>query len=152
GLSRPPAPQVLFPQNAHLFYPRRHFGALPYWRALALLAKRRDLEKQLTRCALVLAQTEVVARRLTDELGYRGPTLVCGRATGPGVTSAGPTPPRPTPLGPKTAGVELFAPAIYLPHKNLERILEASALGDGLDGIRVVTTVDAAQHPLARRF
>jgi len=152
GLSRPPAPQVLFPQSAYLFYPRRHYGTIPWWRTLGERAKRRDLRRQLARCALALAQTRVVAARLRDVLGYRGPTVVCGSAVGRELVAGTPQAP-PEPFASAPSSLKLFYPATYTPHKNLERVLDAYALAGGaLAGVTLVTTVDPAQHPLAGRF
>jgi glycosyltransferase involved in cell wall biosynthesis len=152
GLTRAPAPQVLFPQNAFLYYPRRFYGDMPAWMAWREGAKSRDLGRQLRRCALALAQTTVVAARLRDVLGYRGPTLVCGSAVGNDVLDA-PAGPRPSAMGVEGGDLVLFYPATYSPHKNLEVILDAFERGaTSLEGVRVLTTLDRTQHPLAGRF
>jgi glycosyltransferase involved in cell wall biosynthesis len=152
GLRNPTAPQVLFPQDSHLFYPTRHYAGEGWLAKLNKLYNRRKLAGDLRRTALILCQTKVVEGRIRETFGYRGPAWVCGSAVAPGlVARASPQPP------PELARLgerfKLLCLSKYSAHKNFEGILEACRLaGERLGDLAIVTTVGRDHHRGAPGF
>lgn len=153
GLTRPPCPQAVFPQDPHLFYPERHFArdtTLQKWTKRYL---KRHFAAQLRHSQLVLCQTEVVERRIRETFGYSGDAFVCSSAVSPHLVQQ--TEPRPMPAVLERLGdrFRLFYLTKYHAHKNLEALVDVYAqFRDELDDTATVVTIAPEHHRLAPRF
>lgn len=144
GLSHPPCPQVLFPQDAHLFYPTRQFGDVRFSYKLRKAYRRRCLVKQLKNTEAVLCQTEVVEERIRHTLGYGGRILVCPSPVSKFILENGVDEAPPEELAPYRDKFKLLCVAKYYTHKNLEGIVDVFHKYRGeLDDVVVFLTVDA---------
>ena len=152
GLTRPGAPQAILFHKAHFVYGPEFIRREPlFYRVGNLLAQRRLL-RCLPGTQLILCQTQTIARRIPEHLGFRGRVAVMPNAVSRFAEVAG-RPPKPAPLAPLEGTFKLFCLARYYTHKNLEILAEAfERYPDELADVRVILTVAADQHPRAPRF
>jgi glycosyltransferase involved in cell wall biosynthesis len=152
GMLDPPCPQAAFPQMSHLFYPSRHHGNEPLDQKVAIMLRRHDLRRHLRHTQLILCQTEVVERRIRAVFGYEGDAYVCGSAVPEFMHGSGDEP-FPAALEPVKTQYRLFSLSKYYAHKNLEVLVELfRRYPEQLNGIALIVTVAADQHPNAGRF
>lgn len=153
GLLEPPCPQAVFPQDAHLFYPTRHYGREALRVRAVKAYDKRYLRRLLPRVSLLLCQTPVVEKRIRDKYGYTGPAFVCGSAVSGCLTSYAENPPVPEKLKGLAGRFRLLSLGRYYAHKNLESLVELyQRYSRELADVAVILTIAADQHPNAGRF
>lgn len=153
GLLHPPCPQVAFPQDAHLFYPTKHFADETAMQKALKWYHRRHLARQLHRTDLVLCQTSVVERRIRESFGYGGRTFVCSSAVSPAMLAGRSIGAMPDALRSLGGRFKFFCPSYYLAHKNLDRVVDMiDRYRSELAGSTIILTVSAEHHPRAGRF
>jgi glycosyltransferase involved in cell wall biosynthesis len=121
GIICPPCPQAVMLQDAHYFYPFKHYGKITlYWR-LKYHYDFMHLRRVIRQTQLVLCQTPVAQRRIRDFYGYDGRMLIVpntisqflGRQEDPSL---------PVPLRPYAQKMRLFCLSNFYGHKNLEML------------------------------
>ncbi len=153
GLTHPPCPQAVFVHQPQLVYPPKHFGPLRLKNRLRAFYVKYRFKRQLASTQLLLCQTEVVARRLRDVLGYNGRISVCGTSISPSIFQSPVAPPEPDTFATYRDSFKLLYLTRYYPHKNLEGIVALfERYREALDGVVVFLTIAADQHPNAARL
>ncbi|UCG17514.1 MAG: glycosyltransferase [Phycisphaerales bacterium] len=153
GLLSPPCPQAVLIADAHYSYPRKHYGAESFRNRLVFAYNGWYLGRVLRHTKLLLCQTPVAQRRLVRAYGYKGQTAVCPNAVSDLPFGGEADPSVPQALAPYRDRMKLFCLSWYYAHKNLESLFALFAqFSQELAGVVVVTTIDADQSPLARRF
>lgn len=152
GLTRTLAPQVLLVQDAHLFYPERHYGRITPLARLGYLYRKQRLARDLRRSVRVLCQTETARTRIRQCYGYSGDIEVLQNAISPELLSDAALPqlpPQPDPHG----RFRLFYLTRYYPHKNIELLVECfRRYGAQLRDVVLYLTIAPDQHSGARRI
>ncbi len=146
------APQVVLCQDAHLFYPGRHYAGESLKRKLIKRYQKLQLAADLRHARLLLCQTDAAAGRIRALFGYNGDVVVCPNAISMDVQGgdASVAPPVFSRLGSKRV---LLCLTRYYPHKNLEGVVEAFHRHRAdLDEFVVLVTISADQHPRAARL
>jgi len=152
GLDRPPCPQALLVQDSHYFYPTSQYHMEAWKPKLIKAFHKRRLGRQLRRSKLLCCQTEVALRRCTQAFGFTGKTAIIPNAVTRFAQTAADAP-MPDGLKPYRDRFRLFYLTKYYAHKNLEGIVETfDQFRDELEGVVVILTVSADQHPRAGRF
>lgn len=149
ALRKSPWPQAIFVHEAHLFYPKRHFGPMTFENRLRHAYLELHFKRSLSSAQVLFVQTHVVAERIRTKYFYAGEISVCGAAT----STLLQTPiksqlPMPSKFRPFASRFKLFYPTRYYPHKNLEQIVEIFRLyRHELSDVVVFLTIDVDQHP-----
>lgn len=152
GLIDPPAPQALFPQDPHLFYPSRHFAREQLLNKLKKAILKRRLGKQLRHTALIFCQTSVVESRIRQTFGYTGAARIIYSAPSRAITQGGESRMPPAYL-PYQDRLRLLYVSGFYAHKNVELLADViEQHAADLGGITFFVTVSAAHHPRARAF
>jgi glycosyltransferase involved in cell wall biosynthesis len=153
GLAAPPCPQAILCQDAHLFYPRKHFGNETVLLRLLISYNRWVLQRCLSRTALLLCQTPVAGSRLRETYTYRGPIAQLPNAVSADLSSEGVHSTIPAALQNAEHLLKLFCLARYYPYKNIEGIVHMFAkYSRELKDVIVILTVAATDHPNARKL
>ena len=153
GLSNPSCPQAVFVHQPQLVYPTKHFGPQSIKNKLRAFYVKYRFKRQLESTQLLLCQTEVVARRLRDVLGYNGSISVCGTSISPSIFQSPEAPPEPDAFVAHRDSFKLLYLTRYYPHKNIEGIVALfERYGKELEGVVVFLTIAADQHPNAARL
>jgi glycosyltransferase involved in cell wall biosynthesis len=153
GLFRPPCPQAILCHEPHLFYPKRHYPHETISNQLVLVYDKLALRLQLRHTQLLLGQTPVAVDRLRQVFDFKGRTAVCPNAVSAFTLAGDDHPTLPEPLTPYASSLKLFCLTNYYGHKNLESFVPLfQRYGRELEGVVVVTTVAAEQHPHAVAF
>jgi len=153
GMTRPPCPQAVLCQNAHLFYPRRHFGYETLVNRLISRYNSWKLSQSLRRSDLLLCQTSVAAERLKAMYGYQGTISVMPNAISVNAIGDHVCPGLPSALEGHEDKFKVLCLSRYYPHKNLESIVEMfRRYGAELKDVLVIMTIAASDHPGARRL
>jgi len=152
GLDRPPCPQALLVQDSHYFYPTSQYQMESWKPKLIKAFHKRRLGRQLHQSELLCCQTEVALRRCTQAFSFKGRTTIVPNAVTRFANTAA-NAPMPDGLKPYHDRFRLFYLTKYYAHKNLEGIVETFDRFRGeLEGVVVILTVSAEQHPRAGRF
>jgi glycosyltransferase involved in cell wall biosynthesis len=150
GIHNPPCPQAVLLRDAHMFYPRRHFGHELLRDRLKVGYQKWRFARDLRHTHLVFCQTEVARRRFEETHRYPGRIAIAGNAIAPEALTQDPVPAPPLAL--PEDGFRLFFLGSYYPHKNHEAVVEMfERHPDALEGVVVMITVSSEQHPNAQR-
>jgi len=153
GLRRPPCPQVLTVWDAHYFYPRRHYGRIPFRFALKWRYNLWHMRRVLRHTRMLWSQTPVANRRLLQAFSFAGPTAIMSNAVSRLTIDGNSDQSMPEALAPYADRMKLFCLTRYYAHKNLESIVTMlRRFPDELADVVVITTVAADQYPTAGRF
>lgn len=150
GLAHPGCPQAVLCQDAHYFYPTRHFGPLSRGDWLRKRYHAWHFRRSLRHTDLLLCQTPVARQRIRAALRFGGPIELCPNAVSSRCAPTAPAEP-PAALARIGARHKLLCLTRYYSHKNLELLVELFRRhGAELHDVAVVLTIDRAQHPRAR--
>lgn len=153
GLIGPPCPQAVLVRDAHFFYPASHFAAETWKKRLIKAYRKRRLRLSLQNTDLVFCQTSVAEKRFRRTFGYQGLTATCPNALSEFVLNTDTKGQMPSELRPHVDRMKLFYLAAFYAHKNHQAILETfRRFPQELEGVTVVVTVSADQHPRAGKF
>lgn len=72
GIRFPSAPQVILIQDAHYFYPSKHYVREPWWQKLAFYYMRYHFSQDLKSTQVLLCQTETAMKRIRDWYAFNG--------------------------------------------------------------------------------
>ncbi|MGE3181453.1 MAG: glycosyltransferase family 4 protein [Phycisphaerae bacterium] len=153
GILSPSCPQALFPQDAHLFYPAKHFVLDTFTNKLVKQYHRHLLKRCLKKSSLIFCQTPVVEERIRKAFRYKEKAVVVYGAPSdilrPEKVSG--TPPREM-LANKDK-LKFACVSAYYGHKNVAAIAKTVEMfGGELIDVVFFLTVDPKQHPLAGDF
>lgn len=153
GLSRLHCPQAILCQDAHLFYPKVHFGAEAPVIRLQIALNRRRLQSDLEHTQLVFCQTSVAATRLRETYKYTGTIVVAPNAISVKTLAGKGSTVTPAAFAKAKESFRLFCLTRYYAHKNLEAIVWMfDRFRDELRDVVVVVTISEDDHPNARSF
>lgn len=153
GLNAPPCTQAILCQDAHLFYPWKHFGKVTWLDYAANVYRKSIFRRSLRRTALLLCQTPVAESRLRQTYGYSGRTALLPNAVSVDSLAADGMPDKPVALEGAHHLLKLFCLTRYYPHKNLEAIVDMFVrFRQELRDVLVILTISADDHPNARNL
>lgn len=153
GMTAPPCAQAVLCQNAHLFYPWKHFGKETWLNYAANAYKKWIFRQSLRHTALLLCQTPVAETRLKQTFGYSGRIALLPNAVSVDSLAGGGMPDKPAALDEKLHPLKLFCLTRYYPHKNLEAIVDMFVrFRQELRDVLVILTISANDHPNAKRL
>ena len=151
GLPKPPCPQAISIQDAHLVNDPRSCGTLSVAENIRNALRRSSLRQALQHTGVVFCQTATMAGRVRQVYGYQGHTVVTGKQV--------PTLSRsrvgrlPDALAAVRDRFTLLYVTRYYPHKGLELVVEMmDRYRMELDDVTVVTTIEPGDHPRAARL
>jgi len=153
GLSTPPCAQAILCQDAHLFYPSKHFGKTTWLDHVINVYRKWILRLNLRRSALLLCQTPVAESRLRTTYGYSGRTALLPNAISVDSLAGDGSQDKPVSLENAHNALKLFCLTRYYSHKNLEAIIEMfDRFRQELRDVLVILTISADDHPNAGRL
>lgn len=151
AMEKPPSPQAVMVGEAHLFYPRHHFGPMTIRGRLRLSYLKWHFRRSLDQSDLLFVQTGVIAERIGQQFSFEGPIWICGSGTiGLSAASTQRGQIVPAELHQTPGVLRLFCPTRYYPHKNLESLVRTfSQYRKELHNVVVLLTIEPRQHPRA---
>lgn len=153
GMTTPPCAQAVLCQNAHLFYPWKHFGKETWLNYAANAYKKWVFRQSLRRTELLLCQTPVAGARLKQAFGYSGRIALLPNAVSVDSLAGGGIPDKPMALENTHHSLKLFCLTRYYPHKNLEAVVDMFIRHrEELRDVLVILTISANDHPNAKRL
>lgn len=153
GIAKAPCPQALFPQDAHLFYPAKHFAGDTFKAKLVKRFHRMLLARCLKSSQLIFCQTPVVAERIRKTYGYNGKSTVVYGAPPDSLQTNGAAIAAPPEYAEHNGKLKIACISAFYGHKNVDAIADAvEQFPDDFRDIVFFLTVAAQQHPAAAEF
>lgn len=153
GLSAPPCAQAILCQDAHLFYPSKHFGKTTWLDHAINFYRKWILRLDLRRSALLFCQTPVAENRLRATYAYKGRTALLPNAISVDSLAGNSSPGTPQSLENAHNALKLFCLTRYYSHKNLESIVDMfKRFREELRNVVVILTISADDHPNAKKL
>lgn len=149
--------QVLLIQDAHFFYPEKHYAGMALPSRLLLRCRKYLFARDLGQTAVLLCQTETARQRIHAIYGFRNRIEVIPNAVSRDVRVASretsiEASQLATPAG-NTGQLRLFCLANYYPHKNLEIFIDLfKRYRSALRNVVVYVTISPSQGKRAGKF
>lgn len=145
--------QLLLCHDPHLFYPTRFYATEIVKKKMLKWLQRRRLASDLCKTDILLLQTEVAADRIREMYGYRGEVVLLPNAVSIDVIDSAQPRAIPERVRAESSAFKIFYLTRYYPHKNIELLIQLfNRYRKELADCRLFITVEASQHPLAKRL
>ncbi len=153
ALKRPGCRQALLLHEAHLFYPKRHYGRVSTTHGVRYTIRKHRLQRCLPSVDTVFCQTETARRRFAESFSTNARIRVCPNAVSDFVNIPQEVQ-EPDVLRPYRDRFKLFFLAAGVcPHRNFEAIVEVfTRHRKQLQDVVCVLTIDRSQGKLSGPF
>jgi len=144
--------QLMLLHDSHLFYPSRFYSGESIKRKCLKAVQRIFLRRDLSRLDVLLVQTVTAEQRVRSQYSFSGKVVQLPNAISKKVV-ADISFDDPQCYQSHRSATRLFYLTRYYPHKNIELIVEAfEKFPERLQHCRVFLTVEASQHPAAKKL